>query len=121
MENIKNNLDIEKRQQDLRLGQLKEEKLRGDLIPVTVISLIFSTYAQSILTAQKDGMENLLTIHEVSELFNVTRQFKSKEDLVHFKLSAKTILLSQAMQTSGVSQNEQLGSMHLKQTFLSHL
>lgn len=45
---------------DTRLQELKEEKLRGELVPVELIKNLFRAYTQSIITANKDGIEELL-------------------------------------------------------------
>jgi hypothetical protein len=51
---------IEKLNVDIRLGELKEEKLRGEVIPVDLVRNIFTTHSQSILTTFKDAVEAIL-------------------------------------------------------------
>jgi hypothetical protein len=51
---------IAKLEVDTRLQELKEEKLRGELIPVELVKNLFRSYTQSIVTANKDGIEELL-------------------------------------------------------------
>jgi hypothetical protein len=56
----KKELEIEKLKVDTRLQELKEEKIRGEVIPITLVKQLFSTHSQSIITSQKDGIEYLL-------------------------------------------------------------
>lgn len=51
---------LEKLKVDTRIAELKEEKIRGEVIPVELIKNLFSTHTQSIITSQKDGIEELL-------------------------------------------------------------
>jgi hypothetical protein len=52
---------IEKLKVDTRIAELKEEKIRAEVVPITLIKDLFSTHTQSIITSQKDGIEELLT------------------------------------------------------------
>lgn len=56
----KKQLDIEKIKVDTRLQELKEEKIRGEVIPVTLVTTIFKAHSQSIVSSQKDFIEFLL-------------------------------------------------------------
>lgn len=56
----KKELEIEKLRVDTRLQELKEEKIRGEVIPIALVKQLFSTHSQSIVTSQKDGIEFLL-------------------------------------------------------------
>ena len=51
---------IAKLEVDTRLQELKEEKMRGELIPVDLVKNLFRTHTQSILTSMKEGIEELL-------------------------------------------------------------
>lgn len=51
---------IGKLEVDTRLQELKEEKMRGDLIPVDLVKNLFRAHTQSIVTSMKDGIEELL-------------------------------------------------------------
>lgn len=51
---------IAKLEVDTRLQELKEEKMRGELIPVDLVKNLFRTHTQSIVTSMKDGIEELL-------------------------------------------------------------
>lgn len=51
---------IEKLDVDTRLQELKEEKMRGELIPVDLVRNLFRAHTQSIVTSMKDGIEELL-------------------------------------------------------------
>lgn len=51
---------IDKMTVDTRIAELKEEKIRGEVVPMELVKNIFTTHTQSILTAQKDGIEQLL-------------------------------------------------------------
>ena len=53
-------LEIEKLKVDTRLQELKEEKIRGEVIPITIVKTLVSTLSQSILTSQKDANEATL-------------------------------------------------------------
>jgi hypothetical protein len=45
---------------DTRLAELKEEKIRGEVIPIDLVNNIFMAHTQSIITANRDGIEDLL-------------------------------------------------------------
>lgn len=51
---------IGKLEVDTRLQELKEEKMRGELIPVDLVRNLFRAHTQSIITSMKDGIEELL-------------------------------------------------------------
>lgn len=51
---------LEKLQVDTRLQLLKEEKIRGEVLPVDLIKTIFTVHSQSILTSFKDSIEDIL-------------------------------------------------------------
>jgi hypothetical protein len=51
---------IEKLDVDTRLQELKEEKMRGELIPVDLVKNLFRAHTQSIVTSMKDGIDELL-------------------------------------------------------------
>jgi hypothetical protein len=51
---------IAKLEVDTRLQELKEEKMRGELIPVDLVVNVFRAHTQSIVTSMKDGIEDLL-------------------------------------------------------------
>lgn len=51
---------IGKLEVDTRLQELKEEKMRGELIPVDLVKNLFRTHTQSIVTSMKDGIDELL-------------------------------------------------------------
>lgn len=51
---------IEKLEVDTRLQELKEQKMRGELIPVDLVTSVFRAHNQSIITTMKDGIESLL-------------------------------------------------------------
>lgn len=52
--------EIRKKHREINLLQLREEKIRGEVIPVDLIKNLFKAHTQSILSAQKDGIEDLL-------------------------------------------------------------
>lgn len=58
----KKSVDIEKVEVEVRLAKLKEEKLRGELVPVDLVNHLFKAYSQSTITVQKDVMEEQLVI-----------------------------------------------------------
>jgi hypothetical protein len=53
-------VNIQKKEEEIKLLRLKEEKIRGQVIPIDVIKNLFRAHTQSIVTAQKDGIEDLL-------------------------------------------------------------
>lgn len=53
-------VDIEEKKRKIALLKLREEKIRGEVVPVDIITNVFRAHTQSIVTAQKDGIEELL-------------------------------------------------------------
>jgi hypothetical protein len=53
-------VDIKKKIRETSILDLKEQKIKGEIVPVDVIKNLFSMHTQSIITAQKDGIEELL-------------------------------------------------------------
>lgn len=74
---------LEKLQVDTRLQLLKEEKIRGEVLPVDLIRSIFATHSQSILTSFKDSIEDILI--DISKRCNMSseRLAKSRENMIH--------------------------------------
>lgn len=60
LDRIKKELDIEKVKVDTRLQELKEQKIRGEVIPFVLVKQVLVTHTQSIVTSQKDSIEYLL-------------------------------------------------------------
>ena len=60
LETTKKALEIEKLQVDTRIQLLREEKIRGEVVPIDLIKQVFITHNQSILTANKDFIDSLL-------------------------------------------------------------
>ena len=58
----KKSIDIEKAEVEVRLAKLKEEKLKGELVPVVLVNHLFKAYSQATITVQKDVMEEQLVI-----------------------------------------------------------
>jgi hypothetical protein len=54
------NIEISKKTREDALLQIKIEKIKSELVDVSVIKNLFITHNQSIITAQKDGIEELL-------------------------------------------------------------
>jgi hypothetical protein len=52
--------NLKKLEVDTRIQLLKEEKIRGEVVPIELIKSLFRTHNQSILTASKDGLEEIL-------------------------------------------------------------
>lgn len=52
--------EIRKKHREISLLQLREDKIRGEVIPVELVKNLFRAHTQSIVTAQKDGIEELL-------------------------------------------------------------
>jgi len=53
-------VELEKKGAETRLLHLKEQKLRGEVVPIELIKQLFTTHSQSIMTSHKDGLEELL-------------------------------------------------------------
>lgn len=51
---------IEKLKVDTRIQELKEEKIRGEVVPMDLIKQVFSSHNQSIITMNKDFIDFLL-------------------------------------------------------------
>lgn len=52
--------EIRKKHREISLLQLREDKIRGEVIPVELVKNLFRSHTQAIVTAQKDGIEDLL-------------------------------------------------------------
>lgn len=53
-------VNIQKKEEEIKLLRLKEEKIRAQVVPIDKMKDLFRMHTQSILTAQKDGIEDLL-------------------------------------------------------------
>lgn len=53
-------VNIQKKEEEIKLLRLKEEKIRGHVVPIDIIKNLFRLHTQSIVTAQKDGIEDLI-------------------------------------------------------------
>lgn len=53
-------VDIQKKIRETAILKLREEKIKGEIVPIDLIKNVFSMHTQSIVTAQKDGIEELL-------------------------------------------------------------
>ena len=52
--------ELLKKEAETRLLNLREEKIRGEIVPIELIKNLMVTHTKSIVTAQKDGIEDLL-------------------------------------------------------------
>lgn len=52
--------DLEKTQADIRILKLKEEKLRGEIVPIQIVKGIIEVMNRSVLTAMKDATDDML-------------------------------------------------------------
>lgn len=52
--------ELEKKQAETRLLNLKEEKIRGEVMQVSLVIQLISAHNQSIITTNKDTLESLL-------------------------------------------------------------
>lgn len=55
-------IDIEKAEAEVRLLVIKEEKMRGELIPVDIVKAVLAQYSQSIQTEMRNFIENFIVI-----------------------------------------------------------
>jgi hypothetical protein len=44
---------------DTRIAELKEEKIRGDVVPIDIVKSLFRTHTQSIVTADREDLRDL--------------------------------------------------------------
>ena len=84
----KKKADIEKVHGEIRLQKLKEAKLRGEMVPIDLMRTTLEVHTRSIVTAMKDGMEDLL--------LQVSSEFRgSSEQLSRLRGIVITILNAQ--------------------------
>jgi hypothetical protein len=53
-------VDIAKKIKETKILELREQKIKGEIVPIADVSNIFQMHTQSIVTAQKDAFEELL-------------------------------------------------------------
>lgn len=88
LELAKKKADIEKVHGEIRLQKLKEAKLRGEMVPIDLMRTTLEVHTRSIVTAMKDGMEDLL--------LQVSSEFRgSSEQLSRLRGIVITILNAQ--------------------------
>lgn len=75
-------IDIEKVEVDVRLAKLKEEKLRGELIPVEIVKGLFLQHSQSILTEFKNSVENFITVIAKRKELNINEVAEIRGEIV---------------------------------------
>jgi hypothetical protein len=63
-------LSIEKLKVDTRLQELKEDKIRGEVIPIEIVKTVFAQHSQNIITEFKNSVENILTIFAKKKSLN---------------------------------------------------
>jgi hypothetical protein len=54
--------ELEKKTVETRLLELKEQKMRGELIPTDLVKIIFAQHSKSMVTEFKNDIEGMLTI-----------------------------------------------------------
>jgi hypothetical protein len=64
----KKGLEIEKLKVDTRLQELKEDKIKGEVVPIVIVKQIVNALTQSVLTSQKDFIEDML--------INVSKEYR---------------------------------------------
>lgn len=60
LKTLKDKIWIKKTNEDYEIAKIKKEKMKGEVIPVELIKNLFQAHTQSIVSAQKDGIEDLL-------------------------------------------------------------
>jgi hypothetical protein len=60
LNNKRMKVDIKKKTEEAEILKLKKERIKGEIVPVDLMKNLFSMHTQSIVTAQKDGIEELL-------------------------------------------------------------
>jgi hypothetical protein len=60
LERIKLKKQIEKLDVENRILNLREDKIRGEVIPIDLVKTVFTAHAQSIITANKEGIEEMI-------------------------------------------------------------
>lgn len=63
-------LSIEKLKVDTRLQELKEDKIRGEVIPIEIVKTVFAQHSQNIITEFKNSVENIITIFAKKKSLN---------------------------------------------------
>lgn len=53
-------VEIAKKTRETEILKLREQKIKGEIVPIDIIKNLFSLHTQSIISAQKDGIEELL-------------------------------------------------------------
>jgi hypothetical protein len=87
--------ELEKKAAETRLLHLKEQKLKGEVVPIDLIRQLFTTHAQSVITSQKDGLEELL--------INITQEYRlSSEQLARLR-GKMTQILNNAVDKAGAA------------------
>lgn len=87
--------ELEKKAAETRLLHLKEQKQRGEVMPVDLVKQLFTTHSQSIITSQKDGIEQLL--------INITQEFRlSSEQLANLR-GKMVVVLNNAVDKAGAT------------------
>jgi predicted transcriptional regulator len=62
LETTKKSLEIEKLKVDTRIQELKEEKIRAEVIPIVIVKNIFIQHSQNTITEFKNAVDNVLTV-----------------------------------------------------------
>lgn len=72
--------DIELKESNLRLNQLKEAKLRGENIPTKMVSEVISMLGKSFQASYKNGAEQLMQnlMHELKIAPEIVAKYKGK-------------------------------------------
>lgn len=88
---------LEKIRVDTRIAELKEEKIRGEVVPIDLIKSLFRSHTQSIVTAQKDGIEELLINFSAEARLSGEQLARLRGKMIHILNSAvdKAIIVTQ--------------------------
>lgn len=63
--------ELEKKQVETRILNLKEDKIRGEVIPTAIAVTILSQFSQQVTTQFKNGLEDVLTLFAKQKDLNV--------------------------------------------------
>lgn len=90
--------ELIKKESETRLLVLKEEKIRGEVIPILLVKQLFNSFSQATMTANKDGLEALL--------INISKEMRmSGEQLSILRGKMVKILNDSALRANASAKN----------------
>lgn len=74
---------IERLKVQTNIDEIKEAKMRGELIPIDIVENLFAQFSQSIATEFKNGLDSYLTILAKKTGMKNKEVAESRADLIH--------------------------------------